>query len=370
MTVSPDVQRLKIVFYTRGSDFNGNTIDQKGLGGSESALLYIARELARRGHMVSVFCTCSQPGNYQGVEYRHSDGFLPYCNAHPQDVGVFSRLYEPLVQANSKIKILWLHDVAGSKYYTAALPELDRYVQRYFVISAWQRQGFIDTFRFDASRFYLTRNGVDLELFEGSPPRNRFKLIYINTPFRGLDVLVNLFPFLRQAVPEVELHLYTGMSLYGGQFMEWEEQLRGLYDHARKMPGVHLCEPLPKAELANELLTSGLSLYPSHFEECCSIASLEVQAAGVPMITSDLAGLKDTIKNGETGILIPIDNKELKSRSQQYQINFLNQAVRLLRDEDAWRALSMNASRNIRDNYSWSRIAMEWEKEFSELLGD
>lgn len=369
MNVTLDNQPLKIAFYTRGSEFNGNTIERKGLGGSESALLYLARELSRLGHMVSVFCTCDQPGNYQGVEYRHSDDFLSYCHSHPQDVCVFSRLYEPLVQANSRIKVLWLHDIAGSRYYIEALPQLDKHVHRYFVISDWQRQGYIDEFGFDTCRFYLTRNGVDLALFEETLPRNRNKLIYINTPFRGLDVLVKLFPFIRSAVPDVELHLYTGMSLYGDQFMEWEEQLRGLYDYARKMPGVFLREPLPKAELARELLTSGLSLYPSHFEECCSIASLEVQAAGVPMITSDLAGLRDTIKHGETGILIPIDNKELKSRSQQYQINFLNQAVRLLRDEVAWRTLSENAVRNIERHYTWSQIAKEWESEFVGLLG-
>jgi D-inositol-3-phosphate glycosyltransferase len=131
---------------------------------------------------------------------------------------------------------------------------------------------------------------------------------------------------------------------------------------------VYLSQPLPKAELARELLSSTLSLYPSHFEECCSIASLEVQAAGVPMITSDLAGLKDTIKDGETGVLVPIDDYEMKSRSQQYQVNFLNHAVRLLRDEKARMQMGDNARRNIVENYAWSGISAEWEAEFFRLL--
>ncbi len=361
---------MKIAFYTRGTAFDGSTIDKRGLGGSESALLYIARELSRRGHKVNVFCTCDEPGEYEGIEYRGAEDFLPYCDSQPQDVCVFSRLYEPLVQAKGRVKILWLHDIADSKYYTEALPALDPHVARYFTISAWQQGGYINRFGFDASRFYLTRNGVDPGLFAATVPRNRNKLIYINTPFRGLDVLVKLFPLLRQAAPDLELHLYTGMSLYGAQFAEWEEQLRRLYDYARSLPGVHLREPLPKAELAKELLSSRLALYPSHFSECCSIASLECQAAGVPMITSDLAGLKDTIRHGETGILIPIDDSELKSHSQKYQIQFLNETLRLLQDDNAWSAMSGNASRHIADNYSWSRIATEWEAEFSDLLGN
>ncbi len=359
---------LEIAFYTRGTAFNGSSIEVKGLGGSESALLYIARELGRLGHRARVFCSCDQPGVYQGIEYRDADEFLPFCAAKPQDVCVFSRYYEPIPAANARVKVLWLHDVAGIRYYTEALPGLDRFIHRYFLISSWQQKGFTDVFDFDRRKLYLTRNGVDLSLFEATPPRNRNKLVYINTPFRGLDVLIKLFPVLQRAVPDVELHLYTGMSLYGEQFTEWEKQLQGLYAHARKMPSVYLNEPLPKAGLARELLTAGLSLYPSHFEECCSIASLETQAAGVPMVTSDLAGLKDTIVHGENGILIPIDDPELKSRSQQYQVNFLNQAVRLIRDEDAWSRLSENASRNIAENYSWSLIASEWEAEFTKLL--
>lgn len=359
---------MKISFYTRGTEFNGNTIAEKGLGGSESAMLYMARELARRGHTVSVFCSCDTPGNYDNVGYRHEQEFLGYCQAARQDVCIFSRLYEPLVEANCRVKILWLHDIAGNQYYTSGLPVIDSHIDRYFVISDWQRQGYLEKFGFDENRFYLTRNGVDLSLFDSKPTRNRNKLIYINTPFRGLDVLIQLFPKIRHAVPEAELHLYTGMSLYGNQFMEWEDQLKALYRQAQSMPGVYLREPVPKAELAAELQTSGLSVYPSHFEECCSIASLEVQAAGVPMVTSDLAGLRDTIQNRQTGILIPIDDVQARSHSQLYQERFLAETTRLLKDTLAWNALSSNAINSIRENYTWTLIAGEWEEELNDLL--
>lgn len=358
---------LKIAFYTRGSAFHGNTLEEKALGGSESALLYLARELARRGHEVNVFCTCDRPGQYDGVGYFPETELLTYCGSHPQDVTVFSRVYEPLAAARSRVKVLWLHDVAFSKYYDA-LPALDTHIDRYFAISRWQMGGYIDKFGFESQRFYLTRNGVDLSLFEGGPERNPRKLIYINTPFRGLDVLINIFPVLRQAVPDAELHLYTGMSLYGGQFADWEDELKALYEHARKMPGVFLREPLRKRDLARELMSSRLSLYPCHFEECCSIASLEVQAAGVPMITSDLAGLRDTIRHGETGILVPMDDAKLRSRSRQYQLGFLNCAVALLRDDAAWTRMSRNASELIRQHYSWPQVAAEWEQEFVRLM--
>lgn len=368
MQTTKATQPLRISFYTRGTEFNGNTIKNKGLGGSESALLYLARELCKRGHEVNVFCSCDKPGPYDGVNYHHAEDFAAFCNAQPQDVCIFSRVLETLASASSKVKILWLHDIAAIQYYMDALPALDHLIDRYFLISAWQQQGFTDTFDFGKDKLFLTRNGVDLSLFTEHPPRHRNKVVYINTPFRGLDVLVNLFPHIRQAVPEVELHMYTGMSLYGDQFSEMEHQLQALYTHARKMPGVVLHEPIPKAELAQELMSARLALYPSHFSECCSIASLETQAAGTPMITSALAGLNDTLVHEETGILIPVDDPELKSRSTPYQVEFLNHTMRLLKDDQEWQTLSHNAMKMAADQYSWQDIAAEWETEFFKLL--
>ena len=147
-----------------------------------------------------------------------------------------------------------------------------------------------------------------------------------------------------------------------------EQQLQALYAHARKMPGVVLHEPIPKAGLAQELMSARLALYPSHFPECCSIASLETQAAGTPMITSALAGLNDTIVHGETGILVPIDDPELRSRSRQYQTEFLNHTIRLLNDDHEWQTLSNNAMKKAADHYSWQDIAAEWETEFFNVL--
>jgi glycosyltransferase involved in cell wall biosynthesis len=359
---------MRIAFYTRGSAFNGSSIENKGLGGSESALLYLARVLAGSGHDLSVFCNCDSPGTYNGVQYHNSDALLPAAAANAFDVCVFSRFYEPLAQTKATVRVLWLHDVASIRYYREALPVLDTHISSYFLISTWQMQGFTDTYNIASGKLYLTRNGVDIDLFRDPPPRLRNKLVYINTPFRGLDVLVRLIPAIQSQAPGAEFYLYTGMSLYGEQFSDWEAQLGKLYEHARQMPGVHLREPLPKARLARELMSAWLSVYPSHFLECCSIASLECQAAGTPMITSDLGGLGDTIVNGETGILIPIDNPELKSYSPEYQARFVNHTINLMRDQNAWTRLSRNAKLKAAECYTWQGIAREWELKFRELI--
>ena len=58
-----------IVMHCMGLPFNGNTIKEQSLGGSESACYYVARELATRGHRVSVFTNHQEGGEMNGVHY-------------------------------------------------------------------------------------------------------------------------------------------------------------------------------------------------------------------------------------------------------------------------------------------------------------
>ena len=41
-----------------GIPFDATTVDKRGLGGSESAIIYMARELAKLGFDVTVFNNC------------------------------------------------------------------------------------------------------------------------------------------------------------------------------------------------------------------------------------------------------------------------------------------------------------------------
>ena len=181
-------------------------------------------------------------------------------------------------------------------------------------------------------------------------------------------MLLDIFPFIRREVPAAQLYLFTGMSHYGDSFSEWERQLKPLYDKARGQAGVHLNPPITKQELAKELLSSYLALYPSHFKECCSISSLECQAAGTPMVTSNLAGLKDTIIDGESGVLVPVDDPVQMSYSPVYRRRFLEATLELLGNEEKWNQLSWNARRRIGEKYTWDLIARKWLTEFSALL--
>src|SRR5262249_7064048 len=72
-----------IVFAVPGMAFAGDALDKQSLGGSETAALHMARELARLGHRVAVFSHNNGPRLYNGVTYYPVDQWDSYTRVVP-----------------------------------------------------------------------------------------------------------------------------------------------------------------------------------------------------------------------------------------------------------------------------------------------
>src|ERR1700752_3032210 len=75
--------RVRIAFLdSQKLDYTADTPYRQPLGGSQSALCYLAAELARLGHEVVVLNATTTPGQYRGVQF---------CNLARIDVDVLDR---------------------------------------------------------------------------------------------------------------------------------------------------------------------------------------------------------------------------------------------------------------------------------------
>ena len=93
---------MHIIIYASGIPFNGDTIKERSLGGSESAAYYVAKELSDRGHKVSVFTESRDEGTFDGVRYLFIGDKTPqhpmganwqfYCQNTPHDVNIIQRV--------------------------------------------------------------------------------------------------------------------------------------------------------------------------------------------------------------------------------------------------------------------------------------
>jgi glycosyltransferase involved in cell wall biosynthesis len=328
-----------------GKPWNGNTIYTQSLGGSEAAVAYMSRALARLGHNVVVL-THGPSAFVDNVRYiytpREEDAY-PYLfgldRVREWDVVLSSRRLDILMQPRqAKLVVFWTHDLPSTRQvpHCHLCLVLSRFQAAYW---GWSPENPVP--------FAFTSDGVDLAAI-GTPlpleERDPNKLIWTSNPDRGLAIAAHILQDIRKRWPKMELHVYGRASVYG-----WHPEAEAPFlPRDQDTQGIVLHESLPRHKLYEELKTSWAMFYPTHWPETFCMASLEAQACGTPVIASPFGALSETVKGG----VLTYD--------------FLN-AVSQLRNKARWRKLSQ-AGREWAERFDWELVAKQWVEYFEELL--
>jgi glycosyltransferase involved in cell wall biosynthesis/2-polyprenyl-3-methyl-5-hydroxy-6-metoxy-1,4-benzoquinol methylase len=300
---------LTIAIHAMGMPFNGNTIPMgKSLGGSESAAYYLSKELVRRGHKVICFTNDKEGGVVDGVSYEYigtptkdfplGDRFH-YMMQVPHDVLIVQR--HPLAFANAKfntkINILWMHDLAMGRNISAINMSL---VNMDFVmpVSEWHGKQIHEVYDIPKEFIFPTNNGVDYDLIEKATegmtvedkePRSLF---YMARPERGLENL--LMPNgIMDKLPDHHLYIcaYDNVTAEMKDYYEW------LWQRADEMPNVTNLGSLGKEDLYRKMAKAQVYVYPTTFEDTSCIAVMEANGCGLPVVSSRVAALPETMKD-------------------------------------------------------------------------
>ena len=97
---------------------------------------------------------------------------------------------------------------------------------------------------------------------------------------------------------------------------------------------------------------------PSRYEGWC-IAAVEAAAASKPVIGTQIPGLVDAVRDGETGILVPSED-----------VGAIAGAIRRLLDDPAERARLGSAGRIWAENFTWDRIARDQEQVYETVVAN
>ncbi len=344
------------VFYCNSICMDGDSYKYHGLGGSESSLIYMAQEIAQCGKNVIVFCKTEKPGFYDGVRYERLEKFTSYIQFNIIDVFISVRSVDVFLNSiKARLKVLWLHDAADQPHLRFLCErKVQDSIDYYITISEWQAQGLIKKFGIPRERIFSSRNGIKKSYYKILRGSRRKRIVYTSTPFRGLKLLLELFPHIRKCVPDVELYVYSSMEVYGVSREEDQDRFGELYKSCNQ-PGIKLVGTLPQKQLASELMKAKVFVYPNIFPETSCIAALEAQAAGLPAVASKLGALKETVINKKTGYLI-----DGEVDSETFRKQFVDNVVKLLEDEEHWRILSVASRARVLNDYCWNFIAREW----------
>jgi len=186
--------------------------------------------------------------------------------------------------------------------------------------------------------------GMEHERFriQDPPPRDETPLVVSWSRLRrykSVDVAVRAFGVMRREMPDARL-------LVMGRGPD-ENRLRRLVDRMGLGDSVRFTGHLPWDELVRTLCRAHVFLNPSP-KEGWGLTVIEANECGLPTVASDRPGLRDSVRDGETGVLVPYGDAEAMASA----------AIDLIRDRGRREAYSA-AAREWAASFSWDRCAAE-----------
>jgi tetratricopeptide (TPR) repeat protein len=366
--------------------WNPELFKTKGFGGSEEAVVNLAREWASLGWNVTVYNNCGhkpmremyqkkdirvttdkgiavEPPYYE-VQYKP---FWMWNYRDKQDVTILWRWVKP-VDANINTTKLFIdvHDVIPEGEFTEKRLQI---IDKIFVKTNFHRSLFPNV---PDNKIAVIPNGFNIypdDTIEKDPRL----VINTSSPDRSMDVLPKLWKRVKEQVPEATMQWAYGFDVYKAAFandpkkIEWMEKCIAEMNDA----GIEQLGKLPQSEIGRLYQKASFLAYPTEFAEIDCISVKKAQAAKCLPIATDFGALDESIKYG----VKVHSNKNKDNWNKPYQFHF---GLEDEKAQDAWVDVMVRALRGETDIYGvyrdweelpewtaqfdWSKIAARWNE--------
>lgn len=381
---------MKIAFIdTLGLTYDGSTLEKRGLGGSESAVIRMSQELAKLGFDVTVFNDCtsddSRSGIYDGVYYSP----LQYANSliDPVDVVIVSRSVKPIAEnwritETARHVCLWMHDTfcEGDDQieYLINIGKLNEI----FTLSDWHTgyvthcdHGFRRNYDVLKNHIFMTRNGIGnmnpgwIDIRDKDPDL----FVFNASVTKGMIPLVKqIWPKVKERIPQAKLKIIGGYYKFreaagpDQQQKDWTELMLD-HGHSIEFTGV-----ITQKEISEILRKASYMIYPVGFPETFGISTLEALAHNVPLITCQFGALEETaIDLASWKIKYPVEkNWAMQWLDEESQVNLFVDKVVEAYNTPYLHQQKMYACNQVKDICTWDTVALQWKQHLYHKLGE
>jgi glycosyltransferase involved in cell wall biosynthesis len=348
-------------------------------GGAEVFLHEVARRWVRWGHRVTWLCgrhpTQPPEGQLEGIDVVRRGGMYSVYPAAA--VHYLSRLrggfdvlldsangipfFTPLFSATPKVALVhhvhrevffselpWHLAFLGNMLERVGMPMAYRHTP-FIAVSDSTRQALVEI-GVPADRVSVIHNGVDTSRYRPGAKSPTPLLVFVGRlrRYKSVGVAIRALPDLLRAVPDARLSI-VGSGPMAGALRDLAEEL-GVADQVR----FHgFASEADKIELLQQ---AHLAVHPS-LKEGWGLTVLEANACGTPVVAADVPGLRDSVRDGDTGVLVPHGDPAAMAREvaallldngrrEQLACNAVAWAARFDWDQTAGRCLELLAGRS------------------------
>lgn len=305
--------------------WNPDTFKTKMVGGSEEAVIYMAREYAKLGWNVTVYNNCGHKEMHDTVTViKNSSGgwtqypirykpFWEFNYRDKQDVVIIWRWPKVLdAEINAPKIFLDLHDVVSEGEFTE---KRLKKVTKIMVKSEFHRSLFPNV---PNTKFAVIPNGVEINI-DPTIKRDPYLIINTSSPDRSMDVMPKLFLEIKKQVPQARMQWAYGWKGFENAHsndtkkMAWMQKTKEDIEES----GIESLGSLTQEEVGKLYQKAHIFAYPTEFAEIDCISVKKAQIAGCKTITTDFGAL------GESNIQRKIrSNKTKDNWNRPYQFHF------------------------------------------------
>lgn len=266
-------------------------------------------------------------------------------------------LHEPLIPSSSMLALIYsgcanlatFHAAReeGSLGYRLARPLLERLARRIDVRAAVSPAAEDLVSRYFPGEYRILPNGVDTGLFapEGTGldglEQDAFNIVFVgrSEPRKGLDVLLQALPQVREDHPEVRLLVV------------------GVEKPATRYEGVTWLGRIPDDLVPAAYRSADIMVSPALGMESFGIVLVEAMASGLPVVASDIPGYRAVLEDGVQGVLVPPGDPTALAGA----------LIELIEDEARRRAMSAASLRRAGE-FSWERLVEDVEGAYAQAV--
>ncbi len=88
------------------------------------------------------------------------------------------------------------------------------------------------------------------------------------------------------------------------------------------------------------------------------VSLIEAQAGGVPVVSTDVGGVRDVVLNGDTGFVVAVNDQE----------SYVNRMLELIEDENKREKMSQNGWTFVQDKFHYKTLARNMDILYKDLL--
>lgn len=355
-------------------------LPELNVGGVETGTLDLAKYLVRGGHRAVVV---SNGGSL--VKELESDGAVHYqLPVHKKSLFTMIKMVGRLTQIIRKEKIdivharsrvpAWIAYFAARRTHTVFITTCHGYYRKHLFsrVMAWSKRvivlsnviarHMIDDFGAPHERIKLVPRSVDLEKFKYVNPKTKRKDAEFNvgiigrlSPIKGHLHFIRAMAKVARVAPNLKIWIvgdtHSSRQAYKEQIQILVKRL-GLWDSTQFLG--------TQRDIPEILSHLDLLVLSTVTHEAFGRVIIEAQAAGVPVVATEVGGVVDVVENNKTGLLVPPADPNQMAEA----------AIKIFKDQELAFRLAESAYKKVVEEYNVELMVKNTLNVYKEALGN